>query len=541
MKKECTYTAKVVRTPLTRAHLANVEKRLGQFETALQRLFPTGDVEYIVRSLVHDSSEDGTVLSADLLPFSMPVDNPPLAQGFPNPTLDPSGVPSLGLPWGNIPGADTGHYAVFIDAYFASYHPVYPFIHEASFRAEAQSQPSTAHGLEWHILWNAVLATGAWCHSDVQPGIDHEFYNQAVELLQGVSLLDLGSRMLLQSLLLLHDFAQRSGMQEKSLQYLTIAAHMAMNLGYHRDFPDDTLSLLEKECRRRVWWTLYIFDSCVAKSFGLPLLLPESSFIKTQAVLNIPDEVIASHTSASPELLQLIIQKSLNPETTVPPTEVDGPTLYTGLIAQARFHQMANSIYRILLAYPSVPLHEVCRLETQINVWRDTCPSYLHDPSLSTKSPFLRFAGDRLRICDKNLRILLWRPYLMAWTTDGGNDEHRVAALRCVETARESMQLVLGCMQNRSYPRVAASFLLYCLFHVSLIYCVFLRSSASYPYRASLLQDIQTMQDTLLHSWPSNDAQACHFLRVINRLCTFESPSSASPQDNNTLPSLESV
>ena len=49
--------------------------------------------------------------------------------------------------------------------------------------------------------------------------------------------------------------------------------------------------MLEKEMRRRVWWTLYVFDSCAAKSFGLPLLLPESSFIKTQMIRNIQDEV----------------------------------------------------------------------------------------------------------------------------------------------------------------------------------------------------------------------------------------------------------
>ncbi|OOF97619.1 hypothetical protein ASPCADRAFT_144278 [Aspergillus carbonarius ITEM 5010] len=499
LNKECIYFPKKTRTPLTRAHLASVEKRLNQFEIALQRLFPTGGVEQIVQSLVRESDNEIVPL-AEGLPLANPLPDPITSDS----SLGPGNLP-LGLDLDIPPAIDTtGDHKHVIDAYFSNYHPMYPFVHETSFRAECQSQASTAHGLGRNILYNALLAMGAWCCDGLKPGVDLEFYGQALELLKSVSVLNVGSLTLIQALALLHDFAQKSGIQEKSLQYLSIAARMAMNLGYHRDFVEDTSSLLEKEMRRRVWWTLYVFDSCAAKSFGLPLLLPESSFIKTQMIRNIQDE-------------------SLDSQATCLPVEVDGPTPYTGLIAQAQFHMMANSIYRSLIAFPTVSLEEMTTLENRIDTWRATLPSCFTDPSNPPASPFLTFTGERLRICEKNLRILLLRPYLMAWTADDRNGAHQAMALRCVETARESMSLVLGCMQRVSYPRTETSFLLYCLLHAVLIYTVFWKRISSL-HAGLLLQDIQAMQSTLLQSRFSNNAQAYHSLTVLNRLCMSFGP-----------------
>ncbi|PWY96059.1 hypothetical protein BO94DRAFT_143759 [Aspergillus sclerotioniger CBS 115572] len=503
LDKGCIYPPKKTRTPLTRAHLAGVENRLNRFEIALQRLFPAGGVEQIVQSLVRESTDEIASLPEDSS-LANPLSDPITA----DPSLDTMDL-SLGLELDSPPVIDTtGNHKHLIDAYFINYHPVYPFVHETSFRAECESRPPTAHGLEWDILYNAILAMGSWCCHGLKPGIDLEFYGQAVELLKGVSVLDVGNRTLIQGLVLLHELAQKSGIQEKSLQYLSIAARMAMNLGYHRDFADETLSLLEKEMRRRVWWTLYIFDSCAAKSFGLPLLLPESSFIKTERIRNIRDE-------------------SLYPQTTFLPVEVDGPTPYTGLIAQAQFHLMANGIYRSLIAYPTVSLGEVSKLECRIDTWRETLPSCLTDPSNPPACPSLRFTGERLRICEKNLRILLLRPYLMAWTADDRNGDHRALAFRCVEIARESMALVLGCLRRVSYPRTEASFLLYCLFHVVLIYTVFWKRISSL-HAGLLVRDIQEIQTTLVQSQFSNDAQAYHFLTVLNQLCMSLGPSNAT-------------
>ncbi|PYI10977.1 hypothetical protein BO78DRAFT_414074 [Aspergillus sclerotiicarbonarius CBS 121057] len=250
--------------------------------------------------------------------------------------------------------------------------------------------------------------------------------------------------------------------------------------------------------RRRVWWTLYIFDSCAAKSFSLPLLLPEGSFIKTQKVLNIQDE-------------------SLDLQTTCSPVEVDGPTPYTGLIAQAQFHMIANSMYRGLIAYPTVSLEEVSKLESRIDIWRESLPSCFTDPSHPPASSFVRFAGEPLRICEKNLRILLLRPYLMAWTSDDRNGEHQALAFRCIEIARESMALVLTCMQRASYPRAEVSFLLYCLFHVVLIYSVFWKRVSSL-HAGLLLQDIQAMQTILLGNQLIHDAPGLSFSHCVGSI-----------------------
>ena len=71
------------------------------------------------------------------------------------------------------------------------------------------------------------------------------------------------------------------------MQYLGIAAQKAVALGLHREQSRPASSLPEQETRRRVWWSLYVFDSCAAKSFGRPLMLPDESFINAKPPLNI--------------------------------------------------------------------------------------------------------------------------------------------------------------------------------------------------------------------------------------------------------------
>ncbi|CRG90535.1 Regulatory protein GAL4 [Talaromyces islandicus] len=339
----------------------------------------------------------------------------------------------------------------YINAYYLNYRPAHPFIHEMTFRDTYATHGLSAHSLTWSILVNAVIAIGSWCLKETNSEIDMEYYLRAKELLEQVSLMEPGNLSLIQGLLLLHDFSQKRGMPETGLHYLSAASRMAINIGLHKEDPNHTTTPFESEMRRWVWWSIYIYDSCAAKNFGVPILLPENKFITTKSVLNIHDE-------------------AFDPLAASVPSEINGVTIYSGLIFQAKFHLTANNIYRRLISTPNISIPEVQEMEKLIDAWHDSLPPYLKQPNSPADSETMNITKDRLRICDKNLRILLWKPFLFKRPLnessghhfiDSKNDLHKECAFRCLFTAKESMSLVLQSIRRRQPNRPVASFLLY--------------------------------------------------------------------------------
>lgn len=179
-----------------------------------------------------------------------------------------------------------------MDAFFLNYHTSYPFVHEATFKAQFYEQVPRPHGQAWQILLNTILALGAWSIGDDNSDLDITFYQEARSHLQQVSVFETGNLTLILALLLLSNYAQKRNKPNTGWNFLGLAVRMAMSLGLHKEFPGWKISLLQREMRRRLWWGVYIFDSGAAKTFGRPILLPEDSVMDSKHVLNIHDEVI---------------------------------------------------------------------------------------------------------------------------------------------------------------------------------------------------------------------------------------------------------
>lgn len=180
-----------------------------------------------------------------------------------------------------------------IDAYFLYYHTSYPFIHEATFRAQFNEQVPQPKGHAWPMLLNAVLALGSWCIGDENSNLDDGFYQVAIRYSEKISVFESGSLTLVQALLLLSNYAQKRNKPNTGWNFLGLAVRIALSLGLHREFPNWNISLLQREVRRRIWWGLFIFDSGASVTFGRPILLPDASLIDVKMVLNIPEEVCA--------------------------------------------------------------------------------------------------------------------------------------------------------------------------------------------------------------------------------------------------------
>jgi transcriptional regulatory protein GAL4 len=153
------------------------------------------------------------------------------------------------------------HEMSYIDAYFSHYHTTYPFLHEATFRAQYNGTTPQPESLSWFMLLNTVLALGAWCVGNDYINIDDYYYQRLLSVSTQSSVFETGNLTLVQALLLLSNYTQKRNRPNTGWNYLGLAVRIAASLGLHKEFPTWQITPLEREMRRRVWWGLFIFDS----------------------------------------------------------------------------------------------------------------------------------------------------------------------------------------------------------------------------------------------------------------------------------------
>lgn len=295
-----------------------METRLRLLETAIEKLFPNGEVDATTYALLMDNLPENWKSSTE-------TNDQVSLMGLPEPDgqherLVDDNMQSLLLVGWNKVQTKTGTMEqpsnleeslspnqsqdntpvfvveegrIFVDSYFSHYHVLNPFLHESTFRAMYERVIPIIDQNAWPVLMNMVLSFGAWLYEDDTGDADKKYYAVAKHHLKNISMFDKGNLTMVQALLLLSDFAQKQGDPEESWQYVGGAVRMAISLDLHLEpvNSDSSLTLLEKEMRRRVWWTTYCFESCSSKVYGRPLLLPEDSLMTVKPVSNIPDTV----------------------------------------------------------------------------------------------------------------------------------------------------------------------------------------------------------------------------------------------------------
>ena len=181
--------------------------------------------------------------------------------------------------------------SMFMDAYFQEYHCAYPFVHEATFRAQYHEIIPRPTKRSWDMLYHAILALGAWCLNKDQVGLEDHLYRRALTLGQHESVFETANLTSIQALILLGNLSQKRNAPNTGWNLLGLAVRNALSVALHRELPHWNISLMEREIRRRVWWGLYIFDSGASITFGRAVMLPDQDSMNVHAVLNVSDEV----------------------------------------------------------------------------------------------------------------------------------------------------------------------------------------------------------------------------------------------------------
>lgn len=176
-----------------------------------------------------------------------------------------------------------------IDAYFRIYHVSYPIVHEPTFRAQYSEVIPRPSGGSWFILAYTMAALGVYTTAATVNSLDLDLFNHIKGLLS-FDLLEIGSLALVQALTLISNYQQKRDKPNSAYSYSGLATRMAMALGLHKDFQGWKISPLSMEIRRRVWWTLSIFDIGANVTFGRPQVCPLDG-VDISLPMNIHDKV----------------------------------------------------------------------------------------------------------------------------------------------------------------------------------------------------------------------------------------------------------
>ncbi|EME47290.1 hypothetical protein DOTSEDRAFT_69282 [Dothistroma septosporum NZE10] len=127
----------------------------------------------------------------------------------------------------------------------------------------------------WTCHFFAVLALGELYSNCKMTSGDNgvpgtSWFVKAVSLLQDIY--EVATVEQVQILLLLSFYANALGRVKTAHVYCGIALRLAISLGLHRSQAGaSTMDSVQRESRRRTWWTLYLFDRMIASKLGYPL------------------------------------------------------------------------------------------------------------------------------------------------------------------------------------------------------------------------------------------------------------------------------
>lgn len=107
-----------------------------------------------------------------------------------------------------------------------------------------------------------------------------EYFSHALQLLPDVH--EDGSILCVETLSLVGYFMQNMNRRDAAFLYIGMALRMAISLGLHQEIPSSpdhnhpaTISDVEREHRRRVWWSVYSLDRILCAKSGNPITIQD--------------------------------------------------------------------------------------------------------------------------------------------------------------------------------------------------------------------------------------------------------------------------
>ncbi|GAT24613.1 Zn(II)2Cys6 transcription factor [Aspergillus luchuensis] len=282
----------------------------------------------------------------------------------------------------------------------------------------------------WPILYNIVLAIGAFVGDSQGTKVDIPFFKEARKHLS-MDVLEKGSLSYVQAIVLMANYMQKRNKPNAAFIVIGIGWSMALAIGLHREFGMPSTSPFTMEIRRRVWWTLFIFVSGVQLTLGRPAVSLVGVNVHLPA--NVDDHDLAVDMDELPEC-------------------GTGPTITSCLIAQVNLAKIANVVQVELLTHHLPTQQKAADLEQRIHTWYHELP-----PHFGLSVPLEpRFDIPRRVLLWRSfhLRIVINRPFLfqsIAAKSELATSTGPVAA--CLTAADECVASICSFLESTSNRR----------------------------------------------------------------------------------------
>lgn len=392
--------------------------------------------------------------------------------------------------------ADTaGYRQQCIDWYFGHYHCAYPLLHEGYFRAQVMGALPKPKDGSWPVLYHMVLAIGALTGPDRSKTGDAFYYKKAEDALS-MTLFQRGSLHLVQSIALMANYLQKTNRPNTGFSIIGIAQNMALGLGLHREFSSILINPFAMEIRRRVWWTLFIFDAGARLTFGRPASL--LSGCSVQLPRNLDDADIAVDDENLVE-------------------SHDRPCVTSSLIWQTHLAKISNEANTALLNQRQPIERDMAAIDDKILAWYHGLPAYLKQPPAANQ---VWFDIPRMVLLWRayHLRIVVSRPFLLSALQSRGQldiqDVNGMVA-RCIAASQECLQSIVDfCGARQTFPGALAWYATYWLVTAVFVIVTCLIYDPQHVSALEWRQSVEQVQQVLDKLAPMEPiaAQAQHVL-----------------------------
>lgn len=117
------------------------------------------------------------------------------------------------------------------------------------------------------LCYGSMYSVNQWAGSDGPPGFT--FFRHALFLLPEIH--QEGSVLFVQVLSLIAPYFQNLNRKDAAFLYIGLAIRMAISLGLHQEVADSDMGPVEREARRRLWWSVYSMDRIISVKSGNPI------------------------------------------------------------------------------------------------------------------------------------------------------------------------------------------------------------------------------------------------------------------------------
>ena len=192
-----------------------------------------------------------------------------------------------------------------VDAYFDRVHPLYPFVHEGTFRIEYErigTNPiHSTFAPSWYAVLNMIFASSCeFCDAIPEAEVTKivtPFVARARDIIFS-HVFKIGNLHLVQALLLMCHYLQGTMELNECWSLAGVMIRTAVSIGLHLTPERLPITMVEKEVRKRVWCGCFVLDRTLSWKFGRPTSIQATNALDLPLPLAVDDQYIHNDSLA---------------------------------------------------------------------------------------------------------------------------------------------------------------------------------------------------------------------------------------------------